>query len=212
MLHSSYRHALIHLAQTRLNLLAWWLLAIVTYIIARLLQTWLDAAYLASEFPVPFYIGQTTFSAPELKSYFQVLIDKGTLGLFIKTQLIDYVFMIGTFVSFFCLSTAVMRSVKAVKLHPWMLSIGVFFVWFSPLAAVFDALENLVSFVMLRKPLEFADWLVMPYSSFAVAKFSVFISTYLWCLVAMGTVLLVIAYRGTMLAVRKFQPGRAREK
>lgn len=191
-----YKDTLTKLANTNINILAWWTLAIATYVVARLLQSWLDASYANSQFPVPFYIGQTTFDANELKAYYQVLLDKGTLDIYLKTQLIDYVFMAGTFVSFFCLASAVMQSLKLARMPTLFIRIAIFFVWFAPLAAAFDALENLVSFIMLADPQGFANWLVMPYSSFAVTKFAIFITSYLWCIAALGSIFGVLIYRG----------------
>lgn len=189
-----YRTGLTHTATSRLNLWHWWLLAIATYALARAAQLWLDANYAASGFPVPFYIGQTTFDAAELKDYYQVLLDKGTLGQFVKTQIIDYGFMAATFTSFFCLCAALLRSLTALAAPAFSQTIARFFVWFAPLAAVFDAIENGISFITLMNPQNFADWLVYPYSSFAVMKFAVFSLTYLWVLIAVVIILGVVLW------------------
>ena len=62
------------------------------------------------------------------------------------------------------------------------------FSWFMaltmPLNAVMDALENLTSFIMLSDPLGFADWLIYPYSTFAVTKFAFYSIGYIWILLA----------------------------
>ncbi len=202
-LFNRYRNGLTSFSTSRFNLPGWCLLAIVSYAIARALQFWLDASYAASQFPVPFYTGQTTFNAAELKSYYEVLLEKGTMDIYIRTQLIDYVFMLGTFVSFFCLSSAVMRSLKHLSLAKWITAVALFFVWFSPLAAVMDALENLVSFVMLSNPEDFANWLVYPYSGFAVIKFGIFALSYLWYLLAVLLVLCMTLYNGVARATTR---------
>ena len=54
-----------------------------------------------------------------------------------------------------------------------------------PWNAGMDVLENAVSFVMLSNPTGFADWLVVPYSSFAVAKFAICAIGYLWIITAL---------------------------
>jgi hypothetical protein len=59
-------------------------------------------------------------------------------------------------------------------------------VFIAPMAAGFDALENLVSFFLLANPQDFADWLVYPYSSFAAIKFVIFGLTYCWALIAIA--------------------------
>jgi hypothetical protein len=65
----------------------------------------------------------------------------------------------------------------------------------APLAAVADLAENLVSFVMLLQPQDFADFLVYPYSSFAVIKFALFALTYLWAAVAILLFTLILTSR-----------------
>jgi len=202
-----YKASLQNFALQRFSITGWWLLAALAYAIARLLQFWLDGSYAASRFPVPFFVGQTTFDAIELKGYFAVLVQQGTLGIFARTQIIDYAFMAGTFVSFYCLASALMRTVKRVFSGRVMRSIALVFVWLSPLAAVMDALENAVSFVMLANPLGFYDWLVYPYSSFAVIKFALFALTYCWAIVALASCLLAgfasLFFRSTEQGVAK---------
>ncbi|HEX7763378.1 MAG TPA: hypothetical protein VF433_07190 [Cellvibrio sp.] len=157
--------------------LQWWCIAIVLVVIRQLTQVWLDGLYVDSQFPVPFYIGQTTFNAEELKGYYAVLISKGTLENYFWVQMADYLFMVTVFVSFFSLMTAVYRSLPNVK---WLKDLAWMMVLIAPTAALFDAMENLFSFFFIADPQGFADWLVYPYSSFAVIKFAIFILAYLW--------------------------------
>lgn len=169
--------------------LQWWGIAILLVVIRQATQIWLDGLYVESQFPVPFYIGQTTFNAEELKSYYAVLIAKGTLGKYFWVQMADYLFMTTVFVSFFALMTAVYRSlpeIKIIKTLAWAM------IFIAPTAALFDAAENLVSFIFIANPTDFADWLVHPYSSFAVIKFAIFIFAYLWAV--LGLFISVIGY------------------
>jgi len=64
----------------RFSSLQWWAIALITFTICRLTQNWLDGLYVQSQFPVSFFVGQTTFNAAELKSYYAVLLEKGTLA------------------------------------------------------------------------------------------------------------------------------------
>ena len=48
----------------------------------------------------------------------------------------------------------------------------------SPLAPILDALENLVSFVMLSQPLSFEPALALIYSALAAGKFAMFTFAY----------------------------------
>lgn len=159
--------------------LQWWGIAILLVVIRQATQMWLDGLYVASQFPVPFYIGQTTFNAEELKGYYAVLLEKGTLGKYFWVQMADYLFMVTVFISFFALMTAVYRSLPEIK---WLKSIAWAMIFIAPTAALFDAVENLVSFFFIANPTDFADWLVHPYSGFAVIKFAIFIIAYLWAI------------------------------
>jgi hypothetical protein len=169
--------------------LQWWCIAIVLVVIRQFTQVWLDGLYVDSQFPVPFYIGQTTFNAEELKGYYAVLISKGTLDKYFWVQMADYLFMVTVFVSFFALMTAVYRSLPNVK---WLKDLAWVMVLIAPTAALFDAVENLVSFFFIANPQGFSDWLVYPYSSFAVIKFAIFILAYLWAIV--GLLISVIGF------------------
>jgi hypothetical protein len=162
--------------------LQWWGIAIVLTVIRQATQIWLDGLYVDSQFPVPFYIGQTTFNAEELKGYYAVLISKGTLDNYFWVQMADYLFMVTVLVSFFALMTAVYRSLPEVK---WLKDLGWVMLLIAPTAALFDAVENLVSFFFIANPQGFADWLVYPYSSFAVIKFAIFILAYLWAIIGL---------------------------
>lgn len=199
MLISRYITASARIA-ARFSARQWWCLAIPLLLIRQLTQNWLDNLYTLSQFPVPFFIGQTTFNATELKSYYAVLFELGTFERYLWVQIADYVFMLTVFLSFFALMAAIYRSL------PRQNELQVFariMLVIAPLAAVFDALENAVSFVMLANPSGFADWLVYPYSSFAVIKFAIFGFSYLWTLVA----LVIIA--GTALKRCFFAPHSA---
>ena len=72
-------------------------------------------------------------------------------------------------------------------------------VFVMPFNAIMDALENLVSFLMLTNPTGFADWLIYPYSSFAVAKFALYGVGYLWIVIALCIALVNKLYRLLLL-------------
>lgn len=85
----------------RLNVWQWWLMAIVLWVVSQQTMGWLNGLYAASQFPVSFFVGQTTFNAAELKSYYAVLLELGTLDKFIGVQLADYVYMATVLASLF---------------------------------------------------------------------------------------------------------------
>ena len=93
----------------------------------------------------------------------------GTLDIYVTTQLLDYVFIltiacIGLFVCTFGARFSRSSSVgrKLGLLAGLALVAG----------AVCDAIENGLSFIMLANPNSFADWLALPYSTFASVKFA----------------------------------------
>jgi hypothetical protein len=165
---------------TRFSTAQWWSIAIVLLAVRQLTQLWLDGLYAQSLFPVPFYVGQTTFDATELKSYYAVLVLQGTLGRFFWVQMADFLFMVTVFTSFFAVMVAIYRSLPAIT---WLKKLAMMMIVVAPMAALFDAAENGVSFFFMADPAGFADWLVYPYSGFAVIKFAIFILAYLWIVI-----------------------------
>lgn len=186
-----------HSLNSPFALWGWWLLAITGLITARLVQMfWLDPAYAQSQYPVPFYVGQTTFNASELKGYYQVMLDKGTLPQYWLTQCIDFVFIGCTYWAFFALTQSIFHSIKRLQPRAWRWqAVGKICCFIAPLAALADMAENLLSFIMLLQPVNFLDIWVYPYSSFAVIKFALFALTYLWSGIAALALLFMLAAR-----------------
>lgn len=171
--------------ESHLTPLVWWLLAIAAWGVARFAQIWLDGFYARSKFPVPFYVGQTTFDAVELKGYYAYMIERGTLGIYYQTQVVDFVFMITSWVFLVLLMGASLRTLPERLRLGKLGAVGRAMFWIVPMAPVFDALENLASFVMLSNPTEFANAWVYPYSTFAVLKFALFATGYLWAAISL---------------------------
>lgn len=128
----------------------------------------LDASYLASQHPVDFVTGQTGFSASLVKSYYAQMSEAGTLGIYFKTQLIDFGFIAMMALTGLMLGTLIARLGVAGGFGR---KLGFAAALCVMTGAGFDAMENFTSFVMLADPADFADWIAMPYSAFAVAKF-----------------------------------------
>lgn len=128
----------------------------------------LDASYAASRHPVDYMTGQTSFSGETVKGYYAAMTDAGTLNIYVKTQLIDFGFILGFLGIGLFVCTLIARPNRAESIGR---RIGVL----AGLAFVFggisDMIENGWSFVMLANPSTFADWLAIPYSAFAVLKF-----------------------------------------
>lgn len=147
----------------------------------------LDASYAASGHPVDYATGQTTFDAERIKGFYAHMQELGTLDIYLRTQLIDFGFIAMMMAFGLCLGTLVAR---AGAMGSWGRKLGFLAAILAVTGASFDIFENLVSFVMLADPQDFAGWLALPYSGFAVAKFI--------CLTAaMALVLLSLIASGT---------------
>lgn len=179
-----------HFVMERFNVGVWWLLALIAFVVSRVTQMWLDGHYARSKFPVSFFEGQTAFDGPTIKGYYAQLQEMGTFDIYVFVQRIDYLFMLTVMVSLFLLGAAALRTIPSQWRKGWVLKLALLAMWITPMAAAMDAMENLVSFVMLANPAEFADWLAYPYSGFAVGKFALFALNYLWVSVALLVALL----------------------
>lgn len=154
---------------TNLTTITHVLLTLVAFGAFRATNIVLDQMYARSQFPVPYQEGQTEFSGELIKSYYQVMIDAGTLNIYWQTQLFDYLFMAAMFLWGITMPLLVRRLYTKGS---WPYRLASFAALSIPFGAAMDAVENLISFVMLAQPLTFPDWLAPIYSSFAAAKFA----------------------------------------
>lgn len=178
------QNILVKIILGKIMALPFWLhLALVPllYLVMNAAQGILDASYARSGFPVDYMTGQTSFSGVASKAWYLVMTEQGTLGIYWQTQIIDYGFIVSVMALGLIFGTFMAR--LAMK-HGWGYKVGMLAAVVIPLGALSDACENLVSFVMLSMPTTFPDWLALPYSSFAVAKFG---------LLALGMLLLMIS-------------------
>lgn len=169
------------------------LVAMLAFMLLGASNTILDASYAASKYPVPYAVGQTAFSGEKLKGYYGFMLEQGTLAIYWRTQFIDFAFIASMFIAGLVISLFMARLFKRGSfLH----RIALLVAFIVPFGAFCDVLENLVSFIMLSQPLEFANWIAMVYSSFAVVKFAAIASGYiLW-------ILLIIAFIGVQVFKR----------
>lgn len=141
----------------------------------------LDSSYARSLHPVDYATGQTTFSGPTIKGYYATMSEAGTLDIYVRTQLIDFGFILAMICIAAFVCTLVARLSRAGSLGR---RVGILAGLSVMIGAVCDAIENGWSFVMLANPVGFADWLAIPYSTFACVKFA---------LVALGMLLLIVS-------------------
>ena len=136
----------------------------------------LTASYIASKFPVPYYVAQLSFSPEQLKAWYSVLQELGTFEIYVLTQHIDSLFILSTLL-LHCFALVLISRLFAEKSKGR--KIMVICALISAIAPVSDQLENLVSYLMLADPNNFADGLAYIYSSFAATKFVFFVFAYI---------------------------------
>lgn len=135
----------------------------------------LTASYIASKFPVPYFVAQLSFNPEQLKAWYSSLIELGTFDVYLRTQHIDSLFILSVLMlhgfALVLISRMFAANTKGRK-------IMVICALISAIAPIADQLENLVSYVMLANPRDFADSLAYIYSSFAAIKFAFFVFAY----------------------------------
>lgn len=172
------------------NALFWWIATLVTYGLTSLTRIPLDASYAASRFPVPFYEGQTTFDAVELQGYYEFMVNAGTLDIYWQTQFIDFGFILANVLNLFCAGVACYRSLPKSWLENKFGQLVYASIWIMPLAPIFDAFENLASFVLLNQVGDLSQPMTVFYSSLASIKFALFVLSYLWVIGVVVSVLM----------------------
>jgi len=128
----------------------------------------LDASYAASGHPVDYATGQLAFDADVIAGYYRVMQDAGTLGVYVRTQVIDFGFIAMMAAVALLLAALVARIGRpgsaARRVGRWTALAGV-------TGAGCDVVENLISFAMLARPDAIPQALALAYSSAAAAKF-----------------------------------------
>lgn len=170
-----------------------WVLALVVlaaFPYNQWIRAVLDDSYAASRFPVPYFVQQMSFSAARMKEWYAYMIEQGTMDVYIRTQHIDFAFM---------LSVLLLHAGVLLLISRWFEAGSrgrkamVICAMLAVLAPLYDALENLVSYIMLADSAGFPDFLAYLYSSFALMKFAAFVLAYLaapigclWALVSLA--------------------------
>lgn len=176
------------------------ILAVVAFAMFRLTNIALDAMYARSQFPVSYQVGQTAFDGELIKSYYQHMIDAGTLNIYWQTQLFDYVFML----TMATMGTVIPLFIRRLyKEGSWSYRLATVASFAIPFGALCDAFENLVSFAMLAQPLSFANWLAPIYSSFAVVKFASIGTGYICVAASLGLFAIGFIVRTMLRAGRR---------
>ena len=160
---------------------------LVSALVQTLVQAVLNGFYARSGYPVPYYVGQTSFDASKLEGWYSTMDAAGTLGIYWQTQFVDFGFVAATALLHFALLMLVARLLPE---GAWR-RVALGFVVVGLAAPAFDALENLASFVALANPIDISPALAVVYSTFAVLKFAGFFAVYLWVPVAAVAALVI---------------------
>jgi hypothetical protein len=151
------------------------LLTTAAFIFNLWISTVLTASYIASKFPVPYFVAQLSFNPEQLKTWYGSLIELGTFDVYVRTQHID---------SLFILSVLMLHGFALVLISRMFAAnskgrkIMVICALISAIAPIADQLENLVSYIMLANPTDFMNGLAYIYSGFAAIKFAFFVFAY----------------------------------
>lgn len=146
------------------------------------ISTMLDASYKESRFPVPYFVQQTCFDAAKIKEWYAYMMQQNTFHIYLTTQFIDFVFIASVIFGGFTVWTLVANFFAKGSFFN---SVGYKMAFALPIAAAFDVLENIISFFMIANPMHFSDAWVIPYSTFAVLKFTFWSIALLWMIIMM---------------------------
>lgn len=143
---------------------------------------------------------QLAFDPDVIRAQYEGLLARGTFDVYVRTQVLDYLFIVGLGGFGWLLHALVGRvHVPGSRWHR-VARIGGRLVVTS---AALDAVENLVSFAMLADPAGFPELLAPIYSSIAAAK---------WLIALVGAPLLVtelVAAAVRLATTRRVVPGVA---
>lgn len=132
-------------------------------------QSQLDRLYAASRHPVDYATGQLAFDGSEIAGYYDVMRAAGTFGIYVQTQLFDFLFIASVMILGLCLGTLLARIGGKGS---WGYALGIWAAGAACLGGAFDGLENLVSFALMSFEGAIPQVLAVIYSSFAALKFT----------------------------------------
>lgn len=170
------------------------------FIFNYLAKLWLDKSQERSQYPVPFFEGQLSFSADKLEEYFNYMINLGTFDIYIKTQFIDFIFIVSILLLHTLIAVLIYRlifkskalssSTNNLSKKSFIIKIAILNIIIAPFAGLFDIIENITLFIIFNDPTNINSVLAFLYSVFAAIKFTIFSISYLWFI--FGAIYLII--------------------
>ena len=161
--------------QAKLSTLQWVLIAAAALATNFVATDFLNGAYAASGFPVPYWEAQLSFDHEKLKGWYSFLLGKQALGRYLYAQYVDFAFIGSVLVLHTSALLAVSRAFPPLSQYRQAMIWAALLSMIAPLA---DAVENAISFIMLANPTSFEPMLALAYSSVAALKFAMFTFAY----------------------------------
>ena len=131
-------------------------------------RIYLDKLYAASGHPIDFATGQLAFDGGVTLGYYEAMRAGGTFGIYVQTQLFDFAFIASVMLFGLCFGTLIARMGGQGSLTR---KIGVGASIAAITGGTLDALENMMSFVLMQFEAAIPQVLALIYSSFAALKF-----------------------------------------
>ncbi|MCZ8116349.1 hypothetical protein [Silanimonas sp.] len=139
-----------------------------SFLLGAIGLTWATVLYVRSGFPPALIEGQLAFDPHAYRAWYAVLIDKGTLPIYVRTQFVDYLFIAGLLATLFVVHLMIAKAQPKPRWRTLALTLAVL----GPVIAASDAIENIVTLTMLSNPTGFAPWLGYLVSTISSVKWS----------------------------------------
>lgn len=143
----------------------------------------LDRLYVKSGHPVDYATGQLAFDGGKIAGYYDSMRAGGTFGVYVQTQLFDFLFIASVIALGVCLGTLIARLDRSGSI---VRKLGLGVAVFALVGGSFDALENLISFAMMQFETGIPQALALLYSGFAALKFGSLTCAMLLTLAGLG--------------------------
>lgn len=141
--------------------------------------TWATILYVESGFPPGLIPGQLAFSAESFRSWYAVLLEKGTLPVYVRTQYVYFLFIFGLLATLFFFHLMMAKAQLSTGWRRLALNLAVL----GPAIAASDAVENIVTLTMQASPTNFPPFLAYLVSTLSAIK---------WAWAAIGCTLICI--------------------
>jgi len=141
---------------------------LASFLLGAIGLTWATVLYVRSGFPPALIEGQLAFSPDAYRAWYAVLIEKGTLPIYVRTQFVDYLFIAGLLAALFFVHLMIAKAQPNRRWRKLALTLAVL----GPVIAASDAIENIVTLTMLSNPTGFAPWLGNLVSTISAVKWS----------------------------------------